>query len=423
MRPDVMRADLWYRISAAAGLVAADGSVNEPVFSTMTALAAQLDAVNLGQGAPGTNPDPLIVDTAAQAMRDGINQYPPGQGNPDLIAAVCRQRQRDVGQRVEPDEVLITVGATEGITAAVLALVPAGGTVIAFEPFYDSYPAAAAAAGADFATVPLLPVDSGDGLTFEPDWDAFDAVLDAAAAGPGVAIILNDPHNPTGKVFAANDLERVFAAAQAANAWIITDEVYEHLTFGPEHRSIAALVSDPQRIVSISSAGKTFNVTGWKIGWLIADPPVRRAIQAVKQYLTYMGGAPLQPAIARALDAPELAADNRSSLDLRREVLLDALGTLPGVRVADPDAGYFSLVDFSALTELDATAVNELIARHYGIVGIPVAALCHPGSPTAQAYRGTIRYSFCKNPDDMKRAAQRIRTLGQAITDGAFPPA
>ena len=418
--PPLGPSDLWHRVSQAAGLVGPTGEVGGTVYAQMTALATATGAVNLGQGAPGTNPAPVVVEAAAAAMRAGVNQYSPAQGHPALIDAVCAQRQRAYATPVHPDHVLITVGATEAITAAVLALVPTGGTVIVFEPFYDSYAAAAALAGATLAPVPLLPPDQQSGQ-FRPDLSAFEAALAQAASGPGSAVILNAPHNPTGFVFSDEQLVRIHDLAQAADSWIITDEVYEHLTYeGTRFTPMAAVTSGSPRVVTVSSAGKTFNVTGWKIGWVIADPQVRAAIQAVKQYLTFVGGAPFQPAIAKALGNPQLARDTRDSLDARRAELLAPLLSAPGITATRAEAGYFTLVDFSQVSELGAFELNERIGEHYGIVGIPVPGLCRAGSSTAQVYAHSIRYSFCKAPAENTEAAARFATMRDDLKAGRF---
>ena len=413
--PDRMQAPLWHRMVAAAGLVRADGTVGETIFGQMTQLDAAHGAVNLGQGAPGTAAAESLVAAAGEAMRAGFNQYAPGQGHTELIEAVVEQRRREYGHVVRPEEVLVTVGATEALTASILALVPAGSEVIVFEPFYDAYPAALAAAGATMITVPVLPDAAGG---FSPDWQAFDAAVSESTA----AIIVNSPHNPTGAVLALEHLQRIFTAAQAADAWLITDEVYEYLVFdGAEHRALAAHVDEPERVVSVSSAGKSFNVTGWKVGWVIAAPEVREAIQGVKQFLTFTAGSPFQIAVAEALhgDSP-FPAENRDSLAARRAVLLDALRAVPGLEIRTPQAGYFVLVDFAPLTDEDAFALNERITREYGFTGIPVAGLCRAGSATAEHYRSTIRYSFCKGPDDVDAAAQSIARLAAAVADGTF---
>ncbi|RBP66321.1 succinyldiaminopimelate aminotransferase [Brevibacterium sanguinis] len=408
--PEVMRAELWHAMADAAGLIRADGSIGETVYGEMTALAARTGAVNLGQGAPGTDAPPELIEAAADAMRAGFNQYAPGQGHPQFLRAVAEQRRRDFSQPVDPDQVLFTCGATEALTASILALVPRGGTVLTFEPCYDAYPAAVTAAGGSLVTVPVLPHPDGG---FAPDWDLFDEVV--AATHPSL-IIVNTPHNPTGFVFAAGDLERIGAAAAAADAWVLTDEVYEQLVLEGTHVPPATAIADPSRVVTVSSAGKSWNATGWKIGWVIADPEVREAIQAVKQFLTFTSGGPLQIAMAAMLEGrSRFVAENRASLQARAEVLVDACRSVPGALASIPAAGYFTVMDFSGLTDLDAFAVNELLAERFCLVGIPVPALCREGSAAHQAYRASIRYSFCKSPADVDRAAGLFRTLAAEL--------
>ncbi len=411
-RPNLDRAPLWREMAAAAGLIGSDGAIAETIYGQMTALAAATGAVNLGQGAPGTDAPPELIAATTAAMDEGFNQYAPGQGHPVLREAVAAQRARDFGQAVDPADVLITCGATEGLTAAVLALVPRGGRVVTFEPFYDGYPAAVAAAGAEFSTVPILPDGTGG---FHPDWEEFDRVM--TSAPPVSLIIVNTPHNPTGFVFSADDLARIGDAATAADAWILTDEVYEELILArADHVPPAVAVSDPARVVTVSSAGKSWNITGWKLGWVIAEQPVREAIQAVKQFLTFTGGGPMQIGLARVLESGSgFTAMNRESLRARAEVLVPACASVPGAAVSTPAAGYFTVVDFAALTELDAFALNDLLAREHGVVGVPVPALCRPGSTAAQTYRSAIRYSFCKSPTDVAEGARRIALLAAAL--------
>lgn len=411
--PDVMRADLWHSMADAAGLISADGTIGETIYGQMTALAAMTGAVNLGQGAPGTDAPPELIDAAAEAMREGYNQYAPGQGFSALLEAVAEQRQRDFGQEVSPQQVLYTCGATEGLTAAILALLPRGGTVLAFEPFYDSYPAAIAAAGGTLVTVPILPTAEGG---FAPDWDSFDKAVTSAAGLPSI-ILVNTPHNPTGFMFSEQDLVRIGDAAVAADAWVLTDEVYEQLVLdGTPHVAPAVAVDDSSRVVTVSSAGKSWNATGWKVGWVIAEPEVREAIQAVKQFLTFTASGPLQVALARTLSGGStFVDDNRSSLQQRADVLVPACRAIPGVIASTPAAGYFTVVDFSAVTALDAFELNDLLARRYSIVGIPVPALCRTGSPAHEAYRASIRYSFCKSPADVERGAQLFYDLAAEL--------
>lgn len=408
--PDLSRSPLWREMAEAAGLIGADGAISETIYGEMTRLATRTGAINLGQGAPGTDAPSALIEATAEAMREGYNQYAPGQGHPALLEAVARQRARDFGQAVDTEEVLITCGATEGLTAAILALVPRGGTVVAFEPFYDSYPAAVAAAGGEFVTVPVLP--DGDG-GFQPDWEAFAAAM---ATGPAL-VIVNTPHNPTGFVFSRADLARIGEAAESADAWILTDEVYEQLVLGEAaHVPPALAVTDASRVVTVSSAGKSWNITGWKLGWVIAAPPVRAAIQAVKQFLTFTGGGPMQIGLARLLNSDDaFVLSNRRSLAERAGLLVPACESVPGAVVSRPAAGYFTVVDFSALTELDAFALNDLLAREHGLVGIPVPALCRAGTPAHAAYRSAIRYSFCKSPADVEEGAARFRTLAASL--------
>ncbi|MGO3895777.1 aminotransferase class I/II-fold pyridoxal phosphate-dependent enzyme [Brevibacterium aurantiacum] len=411
--PDVMRADLWHSMADAAGLIHADGTIGETIYGQMTAFAAQTGAVNLGQGAPGTDAPPELIDAAAQAMREGYNQYAPGQGFPSLLEAVAEQRHHDFGQEVSPEQVLYTCGATEGLTAAILALLPRGGTVLAFEPYYDSYPAAIAAAGGTLVTVPILPTGEGG---FAPDWACFEDAVAAPESAPSI-ILVNTPHNPTGFMFSREDLARIGDAAAKADAWVLTDEVYEQLILDDTpHVPPAVAIEDSARVVTVSSAGKSWNATGWKIGWVIAEPEVREAIQAVKQFLTFTASGPMQIGLARTLTGDStFISDNRKSLQERAEVLVPACRAVPGVIASTPAAGYFTVVDFSALTDLDAFALNELLARRYSLVGIPVPALCRQGSPAHTAYRTSIRYSFCKSPADVERGAQLFNQLASEL--------
>lgn len=390
-------------VNRAAGLLDADGKPTETIFGVMTKFAAEQGAVNLGQGAPGIPAPTPLLDAVDRAMKDGENQYPPGQGRPDLIEAVCTQREREYGHKVEPEQVLITVGATQGLTSAIMALLPRGGKLVTFEPFFDSYPAAVAMAGGEFATVPLLPAED----SWQPDWDAFEREVEGASI-----ILVNSPHNPTGTVFSAETLDRIYAAAERVNAWILTDEVYEHLVFDDnDYQPIAARYPNSERIVSVSSAGKAFNITGWKIGWLIASPRVRAACQAIQQYMTFSVGNPLQAALAQAIgEGWSFPKENRDVLQHNREIIVRVLEDVPGLRIHVPQAGYFLLADFSQLTDKDATAVNDVLTRKVGVTGIPATALCREGSETAKRFRSFIRFSFCKSTEEVEDAAQRIRS-------------
>lgn len=411
--PDIRRSSLWHEMADAAGLTNSDGSIGETIYGQMTKRAAELGAVNLGQGAPGTEPPEELIAATAEAMRAGFNQYAPGQGFQQLLEAVAGQRQRDFGQQVDISDVLYTAGATEGLTAAILALLPRGGAVVAFEPFYDSYPAAIAAAGGSLHTVAILPDGQGG---FAPDWTAFDSVV--AEVRPSI-ILVNTPHNPTGHIFSANELEHIGRAAESIDAWVLTDEVYEQLVLTEAaHVPPAVAIEDAQRVVTVSSAGKSWNTTGWKIGWVIASPAVRQAIQTVKQFLTFTAGGPMQIGMAQLLAGDShFVEENRASLRARAEVLVSACRSVPGAAVSTPQAGYFTVMDFSPLTDLDAFELNDLLGREFGLIGIPVPALCRPGTPAYSAYRSSIRYSFCKSVADVDKGAQLFIALGAHLRD------
>ena len=290
------------------------------IFTEMSALAARTGAINLGQGFPDTDGPPEVIEAAVAAMRDGVNQYPPGPGTPALRQAIAEHQRRFYGIELDPDgEVLVTTGATEAIAAALLALCEPGDEVVTFEPYYDSYAACIALAGATRRLVTLRPPD------YALDPDAL-----AAAFGPRTrAVLLNSPHNPTGKVFTRDELELVAAQCRERDVLAITDEVYEHLTFdGRPHVPLTALPGMADRTVTISSAGKTFSVTGWKIGWATGPRALVSAVQTAKQYLTYVSGAPFQPAIALALGARRTPTSDPSAPTCRAS----ATGCAPGSR-------------------------------------------------------------------------------------------
>lgn len=400
---------VWHRMSEAAGLVTATGEVQETVFGRMTQLAARHDAVNLGQGAPGDPAPTFLLDAAYEAMRAGANQYAPPSGAPVLREAIAIHRQRDWGHRVSPADVLVTAGATEALTAAIVALAPPGTDVVVLEPYYDSYAAAAALAGARLRPVGLTIDDGSVHVDFE-------ALADAISENTSI-VLLNTPHNPTGLVLDAAQIRRVGTLAASVDAWLLTDEVYEHLVFEGSHTAPAAVLDSP-KVVTVSSAGKAFNATGWKIGWLIGSPAVLEAVRAVKQYLTFTNGAPLQPAIAHALaEHPEFPAENARTLAARRDGLVAALREVPGAEVVVPASGYFVLVDFQGFSDeaVDAFALNERLSREAGVTGVPVPALCRAGSATAEAMGGVIRYSFCKSADDVAEAATRFRAYARTL--------
>jgi N-succinyldiaminopimelate aminotransferase len=388
----------WLRTAAGAGLVGADGSVGATIFAEMSALAARTGAVNLGQGFPDSDGPPEVLDAARQAIAEGVNQYPPGRGMPVLREAIARHQQRFYGLAVDAEtEVLVTAGATEALAATLLALLEPGDEVVTFEPYYDSYAAIVALAGARLVTVPL------EWPAFAPDPDRIRAAFSARTR----IVLVNDPHNPTGSVLDRATRELIVELATRHDAFIVTDEVYEHLRFGTPHEPIATLPGAAERTITISSGGKTFSTTGWKIGWLTARAELVTAILSVKQFLTYVNGAPFQPAIAVGLDLPDaFYAGIAADLAAGRDILVDGL-RLAGLTVSVPEGSYFVVADAAPLGATDAAAFCRELATTAGVVGIPVSAF----SATPGAYPGLVRFAFCKRPEVLHEAARRLATL------------
>ncbi|MFL6080645.1 MAG: aminotransferase class I/II-fold pyridoxal phosphate-dependent enzyme, partial [Ornithinibacter sp.] len=311
------------------------------IFATMSALAAEHGAINLGQGFPDTDGPPEVLEAAVAAIRGGRNQYPPGAGVPELLDAVAAHQKRFYGLEVDPlTEVLVTVGATEAIAATVLALVQPGDEVVTFEPYYDSYAATIALAGG---------VRRTSVLRF-PDFAVDEASLRAAFSSRTRMVLLNTPHNPTGKVFTRAELELVCSLAREHDAWVVTDEVYEHLVFdGAEHVPVATLPGMRERTLTISSAGKTFSTTGWKVGWVSGPAAAVAAVRAVKQFLTYVGSGPFQPAVAVGLSLPDAVYTGfAASLSGKRDRLVAGLRRA-GMEVSVPRGTYFVVADAAPL--------------------------------------------------------------------------
>src|SRR6185312_9419798 len=293
------------------------------VFAEMSALAARIGAVNLGQGFPAEAGPPAMLEAARQAIADGVNQYPPGLGVASLREAIAADRHQKYGTGYDPErEVLVTVGATEAIAAAVIGLVEPGSEVVIIEPFYDSYAPVLAMAQAVRRTVSLVP----DGRGFALDVDA----LRHAVTPKTKALIVNSPHNPTGMVLRETELAAIAEVAVDADLLVITDEVYEHLVFDDaRHLPLAAFPGMADRTVTISSAAKMFNCTGWKIGWACGHPDLIAGVRAAKQFITYVGGAPLQPAVAIALATQQdWVIALRKTLQARRDRLAAGLAEI-----------------------------------------------------------------------------------------------
>src|SRR4051812_26285094 len=305
------------------------------VFTEVSALAGRTGAVNLGQGFPDEDGPAEVLEAAAAALRDGRNQYAPLAGVPTLRAAIAEHQRRFYGLEVDPDRgVQVTFGATEAIAAALLGLCEPGDEVLALDPAYDSYAAAAALAGATLVRVPLHP----------PDWSLDPAELAAAVSARTRVLLLNSPHNPTGRVLTRAELEAVAAVCTERDLIAVTDEVYEHLVFEAEHVPLATLDGMAERTLTISSLGKTFSVTGWKTGWATGPPELVRGVRAAKQFLTFAGGTPFQHAAAVALGLEdEWYAAFTAGMRAKRDRLCDGLAEV-GLHVLRPDGTYFANV-------------------------------------------------------------------------------
>ncbi len=392
----------WRDVARAANLLDAAGAVAPTVFATMSALATRTGAINLGQGFPDTDGPASLLEDAVVALRGGANQYPPGRGVPELRRAVADHQRRFYGLDVDADtQVLVTAGATEAIAAALLALVGPGDEVVVLEPYYDAYAACIELAGAARRTVPLR----------FPDYTLAPGAL-AAAVGPRTRLILlNSPHNPTGHVLSTAELEEVARVAREHDLLVVTDEVYEHLVFeGHRHVPLATLPGMAERTLTISSAGKTFSVTGWKIGWVHGPAELVEAVTTVKQFLTYVNGAPFQPAVANALRLPDehfaqVAARLQAGRDLLTEGLVEA-----GFTVSRPGGTYFVVADAAPLGYDDGLALCLDLPRLAGVVAVPVRVF----HDDQDAGASLVRFAVCKRPEVLAEAARRLRSLSRA---------
>ena len=391
----------WMRAARGAMLLSPTGELSSTIFAEMSALAASTGAINLGQGFPDEDGPTEVLEAARQAISDGVNQYPPGRGMAVLRDAIAQHQFRFYSLTADPErEVLVTAGATEALAATILSLAESGDDVVTFEPFYDSYGAMIGLAGANHVTIPLT------GEDFQPDDDA----VRAAITDRTRLIILNSPHNPTGTVFNRHTLELIVELAHRHNAIIVSDEVYEHLTFETGHIPIASLPGAFERTVTISSGGKTFSATGWKIGWIVAPESLLKPILAVKQYLTFVNGAPFQPAIALGLGLPDsFFATTAAILKHKRDVLTAGLRAA-GFTVSSPAAGYFVVADATPLGVTDAAEFCRRLPGLAGVVGVPLTAFVHPVN--RDNYAGLVRFAFCKRIELLERAASQLAALG-----------
>jgi N-succinyldiaminopimelate aminotransferase len=369
------------------------------IFAEMSALAVSTGSVNLGQGFPDTDGPAEVAEAAIAAIRSGENQYPPGPGIAPLREAIAEHQSRCYGLTWDPgSEVLVTTGATEAIAAAMLALVEPGDEVVALEPFYDSYAASVAMAGGRLVPVTLAP----------PAYALDVPALRAAVTDRTRLLLVNTPHNPTGAVLSASDLAAVAELAVERDLLVVTDEVYEHMTYdGRPHVPLATLPGMRERTLTISSAGKSYSFTGWKIGWVTGAPELVAAVRTAKQFLTYVSGAPFQPAIAAALRmGDEPLASLRASLESKRDRLCAGLDAI-GFDVFVPAGTYFVTTDIRPLGYDDGVAFCRDLPHRVGVVAIP----CQVFYADAERGRHLVRWAFCKRDGVLDMALERLDAL------------
>ncbi|MEM6795783.1 MAG: pyridoxal phosphate-dependent aminotransferase [Acidobacteriota bacterium] len=368
------------------------------IFTEMTRHAQRFDAVNLGQGFPDFDGPEVIRQAAEEALRGGFNQYAPMPGLPALRQAIAEHQRRFYGLEIDPDrEVLVTHGATEGVFATLQALCEMGDEVVIFEPFYDSYRASIAMAGAVDRRYTLLAPD----FALEPDR------LERLITAKTRAILLNSPHNPTGKVFTREELETIARLARQHDLLVISDEVYEHLVFDGEHVPIATLPGMAERTVTVSSAGKTFSFTGWKVGWVIAPAAVIDAVRTAHQFITFSVASPFQPAVAKALALDdEFFRELLESYRSRRDFLCEGLRRV-GFEVIEPAGSYFLVADIRPLGFRDDVEFCRLLPELVGVAAIPPTAFY----VDKKAGRHLARFAFCKQQAVLEEGLERLRRL------------
>ena len=372
------------------------------IFAEMTALAVETGSINLGQGFPDYDGPREVLDAAVEAIRSGQNQYPPGPGVPVLREAVAEHQSRFWGLDYDPaTEILVTAGATEALAGALLGLLETGDEVALLEPMYDSYQACIALAGAVTRPVLLRPPS----YDFDPD------EFRAAVTPKTRAILLNTPHNPTGAVLSDEQLRLVAEIAVERDLIVISDEVYEHLTYdGVVHRSIASYPGMRERTLVISSGGKTFNTTGWKVGWICGPAPLVAAARAAKQFLTYVSSGPFQPAIAAGLRLPDsYFRDLADDLRVKRDLLMTGLEEA-GFEVFRPRGTYFVTVDIRPVDPSgDGYAFCRSLPERCGVVGIPNVVF-YDRAHRAEG-RHLVRFAFCKRAELIDEAVTRLKGL------------
>jgi N-succinyldiaminopimelate aminotransferase len=372
------------------------GQPETTIFTTMTALAESTGAINLGQGFPDEDGPAVVIDAAVDALRGGYNQYAPLPGIPALRQAIARHQQRRYGIELDPDtQVQVTFGATEALASALLALVQPGDEVAMLDPSYDSYAAVVALAGGVPRPIPLAP----------PGWRVDPDAVEAAVSDRTRVLLVNSPHNPTGRVLDAGELDTLADACRRHDVIALTDEVYEHLIYDGEHIPITTREAMWERTITVSSIGKTHSFTGWKIGWASGPAELVAAVRGVKQFLTFAGGTPLQHAAAVALDeAEEDAKKLAASLAQKRDLLAEGLRSA-GFDVLHTSGTYFLTADPRPLGFDDAVALCERLPVEAGVVAIPLSAFT---AEPADRVRPLVRFAFCKKREVLEDAIARL---------------
>ena len=372
------------------------------IFTTMTALAERTGAINLGQGFPDEDGPGIVIDAAVDALRSGHNQYAPLPGIVSLRHAIAEHQRQRYGIELDPDtQVQVTFGATEALASALLALVQPGDEVAMLDPSYDSYAAVVRLAGGVPRPIPLDP----------PEWRVEKDTVDAVICDRTRVLLVNSPHNPTGRVLDRAELDVLADACRRHDVIALTDEVYEHLIYDGEHIPLTTLEGMAERTITVSSLGKTHSFTGWKIGWATGPPELVAAVRGVKQFLTFAGGTPLQHAAAAALqDAADEPTKLAASLATKRDVLAQGLMDA-GFDVFHTSGTYFLTADGRPLGEDDAVALCERLPLEAGVVAIPLSAFT---AEPSDRVRSLVRLAFCKKREVLEDAARRLRSWGRA---------
>ena len=395
----------WQRTAHGANLLDSTGRPGVTIFEEITGLANLHQAINLGQGFPDSEGPEEIKKIAIDAIENGANQYAPGLGTPSLREAIAAHQERFYSLKLDPEsEVVVSTGATEAIAASLLAFLEPGDEVVTFEPYYDSYAAMIGLTNAVHKVVQLK------APKFEPDMDD----LRRAVTDKTRVIVLNNPHNPTGTVLDVSVLQEIIALAHQHDCIIISDEVYEHLSFGIRHVPIASLPGGFERTITISSAGKSFSFTGWKVGWATGPRELITAVRTVKQFLTYSSGPAFQPAVAQALNLPD-AFFERFAADLGQqgEILASGLEQA-GIPVIRPKGTYFLVADVRNFDLNDAAEVARMMPERVGVAAIPMSAFVHPENQ--QDYQGLLRFAFCKKREVISDAVERLQLLPKVLS-------